>query len=150
MCEERIFIGLALLGGGGRKGRCYKNGLKKSLNIYKSIYLSNCLPTHLTYLFTSAYSLHTPQNIHYRTCYINPYSNIQPSHPFLHTKMSSTTTKPTPEPTVQTITPEEATARTGYASDGTRVKQFSKEEEERMNRQDRRGEGLLAALCVVM
>lgn len=52
--------------------------------------------------------------------------------------------------TVTTITPEEATSRKGFNSDGTRAKQYTHGEEAELNRKDRRGEGLLAALCGVM
>jgi hypothetical protein len=49
------------------------------------------------------------------------------------------------------ISAEEATQRTGYGSDGTKVSQQRKEEEESMKNGKRGNEsGLLASVCVVM
>lgn len=48
------------------------------------------------------------------------------------------------------ISSEEATQRTGYGSDGAKISQQRKDEEERRNATDGHNRGLLASVCVVM
>jgi hypothetical protein len=52
--------------------------------------------------------------------------------------------------TITHISPEEATQRTGYGSDGAKVSQQRKEDEETMRTSKQGSGGLLASVCAVM